>query len=80
LARLLVQSGKIELAIPHLHELLRQVDVFRLEEWEPDLATLALKAAYEGFIGFSDTKDSGKQIFDRIVKINPVAALGLLKG
>ncbi len=79
LARFLMSIGKIELAKPHFDELLRQMDVYNLEDWEPDLAIQALGVVYEGLETAGDSQDRAKIIFDRIGRISSTAALACLK-
>lgn len=79
LCRMLLTMGKIELVLPHLEALETEIDKHGLEDWEPELALQGLRLVYNGFRDCSReplNKKAGA-VFDRIARMNPVAAYGL---
>jgi len=81
LSQILVSSKKVKLAIPHLEQILCDIEDFRLEKWDPDLALNGLKAILAGFKMHPDQeiKDRSGEILSRIAKIDAVEALNLGK-
>lgn len=79
LSRFLMNIGKIDLAKPHFDELLRQIDVYKLEEWDPDLTVQALGVVYDGMTATEETRQAASAIFDQIGRISSKAALACLK-
>jgi type VI secretion system protein VasJ len=77
LAQLLLGAGQIDLARPHLEQLLSQVEEYQLEQWDPRLALQALMLVHQGLSGDArpEAQEKGAGAFDRIVRINPAAAL-----
>jgi type VI secretion system protein VasJ len=77
LAQLLLGAGQIDLARPHLEQLLSQVEEYQLEQWDPRLALQALMLVHQGLSGDArpEAQEKGAGAFDRIVQINPAAAL-----
>ncbi|MHB1011531.1 MAG: type VI secretion system protein TssA [Desulfobacteria bacterium] len=49
LCRLLVGTPEARHALPHIEEVLKEIDLFRLEEYDPELALKGLKVAWDGF-------------------------------
>ncbi|MFH1139981.1 MAG: type VI secretion system protein TssA [Pseudomonadota bacterium] len=80
LVRFLLQIGQNRLTRPHLDELLGRIETFDLENWEPDVCLSALLAVYEGMAAEEDdqAKAAAEKTLDRIAKICPSAALGLI--
>ncbi len=79
LCRILVEAKKARLAVPHLEKILKDIDSFHLEEWEPELALDGLRVAWAGFNAAAD-ESYGKrieEILDRIALLNPAEALRL---
>ena len=79
LCRILLGSDKKSLVLPHLELIIRDVDRYRLEAWDPELALDALKIVWSGYASFSDKqyKDKTLEIMTRMAKIDPVAAMRL---
>ena len=77
LARLLISAKKPRLALPHLLEILEDIDRHGLETWNPDLA---LEALIQVYLGLRTQKDKEFQeravtVLDRIARLNPAAAI-----
>ncbi len=49
LCRLLVETPEARHALPHIEEILKEIDFFHLEEYDPELALKGLKVAWDGF-------------------------------
>lgn len=81
LAQLLSLAARPDLARPHLDEIIRQVDQYQLEAWDPDLAIAGLKVVYEGLGDSQDeaSQDLAGQILARVAGISPSIALGMSK-
>jgi len=75
LAQLLIGAGRPELARPHLDDLLRQMEEFNLERWDPDLALQGLKVVYQGLSLSADDQSRARPVLDRISRISPAEAL-----
>jgi type VI secretion system protein VasJ len=81
LSQILISSKKIPLALPHLEQILGDIEAFRLEQWDPDLALNGLKVVLAGYKAHPDKeiKDRSGDILNRITKIDAVEALNLGK-
>jgi type VI secretion system protein VasJ len=81
LCRVLLSSNNARLAMPHLEETLRDIETFRLDEWEPELALRGLVAVWSGLDCQMDevNKAKAESVLDRIIKIDAVTALRLAK-
>jgi type VI secretion system protein VasJ len=82
LARMLADMNRPNLATPLLEELERQVDAFKLEEWEPALAAEVFENLYETFRKARpkptpEDVQRTLQIFGRLCRVSPSAALKL---
>jgi type VI secretion system protein VasJ len=79
LSTLLVFAGETGTALPHLREIIRDVDHYRLEEWDPELALRALMGVYSGLISSKDEKAGAEaaEILDRIATLSPAEAMRL---
>lgn len=77
LYRLLLQAGQETVAAPYAKEILQDLEVFRLETWEPGLAVEALVLALKGVRGEEDEGDSRGRLLERIALLDPVKALDL---
>ncbi len=79
LCRLLINAGKVELALPHLKELEAVIDARGLEDWEPELALEGLHLIYAGFRDCTrDYLNSrAEEVLDRIAKVSPADAYRL---
>ena len=77
LIRLLTDVGQGDLARAHVEEVLEQIESYRLEQWEPDLALRGLKAAYSALTtaGGEDSVALSKRTLQRIGRLNPAVAL-----
>lgn len=81
LSQILVQAKKIDLALPHLESVLQDIDTYKLEEWDPQLALRGLKMVWLGLKNRSDDlgKERGGVVLNRIAKLDPAEALALGK-
>ena len=79
IGQLLLDAKKHSAALPHLEQLLQEIDDFRLEAWDPGLALEGLIAVWQGFDAQSaaEYKSRALGILQRIARIDPVAALRL---
>ena len=79
IAQLLVGVKKTALALPHLEQILADIDQFNLEAWDPDLALEGLTAAWKGFDSqtLKEHKARAAELLNRIAKIDPAQALQL---
>ncbi len=77
LSRILMNSVKSHLVLPQLESVLKDIEAYKLEEWDPDLALKGLKIVWNGFSVLSDksAKDQAADILNRIAKIAPTQAL-----
>jgi type VI secretion system protein VasJ len=77
LADVLLSAGQVDLARPHLGDISRQIDEYKLESWDPDLALGALRVVYEGLSRLEDpdSKAAAARTFDQIIRISPAEAL-----
>ena len=82
LTELLIQSKKTKLVVPHLEQILHDIDQYRLEEWDPRLALKALKAVWFGLNVQKDQTAKGKatEALNRIARIDLKEAIRLEKG
>jgi len=81
LSEILLSSKQFELAIAHLEETLKTIEVYRLEEWEPELALRGLMLAWKGFSMRADanSKTDALGVMHRIAKLDLAQALNLVK-
>ena len=72
---------KTQLALPHLEQVIADIDAFRLEVWEPELALEGLTTAWQAFSSQSDNEQNARaaQLLERMAKVDPVAALRAAK-
>lgn len=79
IARLLLDEKKPHLAVPHLEQIVADIDTFQLETWAPELAVEGLSAAWQGFGAqpASDHKTWADNLLRRIARLDPAAALRL---
>ena len=79
LSQILMQAKKAELALPHLEAILRDIDLYRLEEWDPDLAVKGLRMVWSGFSTQSDdsSRDKASDVMNRLARLDPAGALSL---
>jgi type VI secretion system protein VasJ len=79
IAQLLMGAKKHPAALPHLEQLLLDIEEFRLEAWDPGLALESLIAVWQGFGAQSaaEYKTRAPGLLQRIARIDPIAALRL---
>ena len=78
LARLSIESGRKELAVPQLEQLEQEVDHFSLEEWEPELVTDVVRLLWECCAGDDPAPrlaERGREIYARLCRLDPAAAV-----
>ena len=77
LCRLLLQVKQPRLAVPHLKDLLQTLEMYRLEQWEPDLAVEVLSTVLTGLRLQTGQSDESLQetVLNRITTIDPVKAM-----
>jgi type VI secretion system protein VasJ len=77
LAQILLNAKKTQLALPHLETVIQDIDTYKLEEWDPNLALKGLKMVWRGLR--TQTDDDGKaqatRVLNRIAKLDPAEAL-----
>jgi type VI secretion system protein VasJ len=78
----LINFKKAGFALPHLEQILQDLELYRLEEWDPELALRALRAVWVGFSNQSDqtARNSATAVLNRIARLSPAEALRLGKG
>lgn len=81
IARLLLEMKKGKLCLPHLEQVIADIDRFGLEQWEPDLALEGLTTAWQAFSSQTDAefKTRAAEMLERMAKVDPVAALRVAK-
>jgi len=65
----------------HLLEILSDIEEYHIDNWDPALALKALIEVHRGLKAQKDKvlQDRAVETLDRIAKLNPVAALRLIK-
>ena len=81
IARLLIEMKKAKLSLPHLEQVIEDIDRFGLEIWEPELALEGLTAAWQAFSLQTDAESNARSaaLLERVAKVDPVAALRAAK-
>ena len=81
LSQILMESRRLDLALPHLDLILQDIDTYQLASWDPALALKGFKLVWTGFNSHKDNefKKSAQTILNRIAEIDPVEALALKK-
>jgi len=81
LCRMLIASKRIDMALPHLDLVLRDVETFRLETWDPHFAMECLTLVWTGYISHTDKEIKGhaRDVLSLIAKLDPAEALKLSK-
>jgi type VI secretion system protein VasJ len=79
LCRLLVETPEARHALPHIEVILKEIDLFRLEEYDPELALKGLKVAWDGFRANADLvpEERVAEIRGRIARVDVSAAMSL---
>jgi type VI secretion system protein VasJ len=77
IARLLLETKKASKALPHLEQILNDIDRFDLAQWDPQLAVEGLTLAWQGFSAQTagDYKARAGQVLHRMATLDPTAAL-----
>lgn len=75
--RFLIQVRQIRIAIPYLNELISFIDQYKVERWEPSLATEALTVVMTGLRLQAEPRDEAlmESVLNRMAALNPMAAL-----
>jgi type VI secretion system protein VasJ len=81
LSQVLIESRRLDLALPHLDLILKDIDTYQLASWDPGLALKGLKLVWTGFNSHKDNefKKNAETILNRIAELDPVEALALKK-
>jgi len=81
LTQLLVKNKQVKVALPHLEQILKDIDFYRLEEYDPELAIKSLKAVWIGFSSQSDqpSKEKASEVLQRIAKLDLTEAIRIGK-
>lgn len=80
LCRILFKAGKTSLYLPYLHNIIKEIDEFKIEKWEPDLAIDAFYVVLTGLMSNEGKKDDetiGK-ILNKLIILNPLKAFEFL--
>jgi type VI secretion system protein VasJ len=81
LCRMLIGSKRTDMAVPHLELILKDIETYRLETWDPRLALDGLKLVWTGYNSHTATEAKGKAeaVLNQIAKLDPAEALKLSK-
>ena len=81
LCRMLIGSKRTDMAVPHLDLILKDIEAYRLENWDPRLALEGLKVVWVGFNNHTDKalKRNAEAVLSQIAKLDPAEALKLSK-
>ncbi len=81
LAQLLVNTKQSKLILPHLEQILKDIDLYRLEEYDPELALKALKVVWLEWSAQSNqaSKEKATEMLDRIAKLDLAEAIRMAK-
>lgn len=81
LCRMLMASKLTDMALPHLDLILKDIETYRLETWDPHFAMECLKVAWAGYTSHTDKEVKGhaKDVMTLIAKLDPAEALKLSK-
>ena len=79
LCRLLVGTPEARHALPHIEEILKEIDLFHLEEFDPELALKGLKVAWDGYRANADLvpEERVADMQGRIARVDVSAAMSL---
>ena len=77
LCQILLGSEFKHLAVPHIEQVIADVDAYRLEEWEPEIALKGLTLAWTGISSLADNRDLADDLLKRIARLDPAEALRL---
>ena len=81
LCRILIGSKRTDMALPHLELILKDIETYRLENWDPQLALEGLKLVWTGYTHHTDkqVKRDAQSVLSQIAKLDPTEALNLSK-
>jgi len=79
LCRLLLETPEARHALPHIEEILKEIDLFHLEEYDPELALKGLKIAWDGYRANAGLVPEERvvELQGRIAKVDVSAAMTL---
>jgi type VI secretion system protein VasJ len=82
IVNLLINVKQVKLALPHLSQIVREIDTYHLEEYEPSLAVNGLKLAWLGYESQTDPlfKEKAADILSRIGCLDMAEVVRLQKG
>ncbi|MDI6752890.1 MAG: type VI secretion system protein TssA [Thermodesulfobacteriota bacterium] len=82
LSQLLVGANQVKLALPHLEQILQDIDDYRLEEYDPLVALRSLKVVWLGLDSQADAESKKKAsgVMDRMAKLDLAEVIRLEKG
>jgi type VI secretion system protein VasJ len=69
------------MALPHLELILKDIETYRLENWDPQLALEGLRLVWAGYSNHTDkqVKRNAQAVLSQIAKLDPTEALNLSK-
>jgi type VI secretion system protein VasJ len=81
LCRMLIGSKRTDMALPHLDLILKDIESYRLENWDPRLALEGLKVVWSGYNNHTDKalQRNADAVLSQIAKLDPAEALKLSK-
>lgn len=81
LSQLLIKNKQGKVALPYLDLILKDIDFYKLEEYDPILATKCLKAVWNGLTSQSDppSKEKASEVLQRIAKLDLTEAIRMGK-
>jgi type VI secretion system protein VasJ len=81
LCRILIGSNRTDMALPHLELILKDIETYRLVNWDPQLALEGLKLVWTGYTKHTDkeVKRNAQTVLSQIAKLDPAEALSLSK-
>ena len=80
LASILTRFSQTDLAVPHLEQIIEDIERYNLEQWDPDSAIEGYKVAWIGYNSNPDSsvKNRAIEMLYKIAKLNPEKALMLV--
>lgn len=78
LTRLFLEAARVDLAVPQLEQLEKEIAHFSLEEWEPDLATEVVRLLWQCCAGGKPPAAlaaRSQDIYARLCRLDPAAAV-----
>ncbi len=81
LTRFLINSKKVRVALPHFSEILKDIEKYNLDNWDPDLTLKALAEIYKGLKVQKDKifQEQAVKTLDHMARLNPAAVLMLME-